>query len=173
MVAQTDKTRHVLTEAREVTVVTAYSELLEELWQEGDAAEDAASPVIVIAAHGALNFAAALSVSAFLRVKKVAHRLMPPDAVQPGKFPDAQAQDAGIVCLCYLTAPSDARYAYIEKRIATRLPKARILGIAWRDVEGAHSMLTPEHALALLPSQTAEAATQAPQSGPELTVATH
>ena len=110
LLAQNDKTRGVLTEDREVTVVTAYSELLEDLWPEGDAAADAASPVIVIAAHGALNFAAALSMSAFLRAKNVPHRLMPPDAVQPGKFPDELAEGAAFVCLCWLTAPSEARY---------------------------------------------------------------
>ena len=171
LLAQNDKNRHVLGEDREVTVVTAYSELLEELWPEGDAQADAASPVIIIAAHGALNFAAALSVSAFLRAKNVAHRLMPPDAVQPGKFPDELAEGAGLVCLCWLTAPSEARYAYIEKRIAARLPQARILGIAWRDMEGARSMLAPEHALALLPQNAPPEVTETPRSAPELTVA--
>ena len=173
LLAQNDRVRNVLTEAREVTVVSAYSELLEELWPEGDAGKDAEAQVIVVAAHGALNFAAALSLSAFLRLKKVAHRLLPPDAVQPGRFPDEQAEGAAFVCLCWLTAPSEARYAYVEKRIAARLPAARILGIAWRGGEGARSMLAPEHALALLPSPLQEDATPTPQSGPEMTVATH
>lgn len=175
LLAQNDRNRHVLSEEREVTVVNAYSELLEELWPEGDAEADAAATVIVIAAHGALNFAAALSVSAYLRTRNVAHRLLPPDAVQPGKFPDALAAKAEFACLCYLTAPSEARYAYVEKRIAARLPEVRILGIAWRDVEGARSMLAPEHALAMLPAHAPHvphAATGAPQSGPELSVAT-
>lgn len=171
LLAQNDKNRRVLGEDREVTVVSAYAGLLEELWPEGDEAADAASPVIVIAAHGALNFAAALSVSAFLRVKNVPHRLMPPDAVQPGKFPEETAEGAGFVCLCWLTAPSEARYAYVEKRIAARLPEARILGIAWRDVEGARSMLAPEHALALLPAHAPGNAASPPHSAPELTVA--
>jgi len=170
LLAQNDKNRQVLTEEREVTVVSAYSQLLEELWPEGDAEAEAASPVIVIAAHGALNFAAALSMSAFLHAKKVPHRLMPPDAVQPGKFPDELAKGATVACLCYLTAPSEARYAYIEKRVAARLPGARILGIAWRGIDGGRSMLSPEHALALLPA--AREAVKAPPAKPELTVAT-
>ncbi|PZF77943.1 AI-2E family transporter [Aestuariivirga litoralis] len=172
VLAQNDKARQVLTEDREVTVVSAYSELLEELWPEGDAAADAASPVVVIAGHGALNFAAALSLSAFLRLKGVPHRLLPPDAVQPGKFPDGMAEGAAIACLCYLTAPSEARYSYVEKRIAQRMPGARILGVAWREVEDARSMLAPEHALALLPSADLAHATETPRSSPELTVAT-
>jgi predicted PurR-regulated permease PerM len=172
LLAQNDKNRQVLTEEREVTVVTAYSELLEELWPQGDAAADAASTVIVIAAHGALNFAAALSMSAFLRAKNVPHRLLPPDAVQPGKFPDELAGEAAVACLCYLTAPSEARYAYIEKRIAARLPKTRILGVAWRDVDGARTMLTPVHALALLPTKAENAEPESLTAAPELSVAT-
>lgn len=170
LLAQGDKDRRVLTEEREVTVVSAYSQLLEELWPESDTDAEAASPVVVIAAHGALNFAAALSMSAFLHAKKVPHRLLPPEAVQPGKFPDPLAKGAAVACLCYLTAPSEARYAYVEKRIAARLPEARILGIAWHDVEGARSMLAPEHALALLP--TAQGRPDATLTPPELTVAT-
>ncbi len=169
LLAQNDKNRHVLTEEREVTVVSAYSELLDEIWPEANSAHDAVSPVIVMAAHGALNFAAALSFSALLRLKGVPHRLLPPDAVQPGKFPDDQAGKADFACLCYLSAPSEARYAYIEKRIAARLPGARVLGVAWRDVEGARPMLAPEHALALLP--VPEVAKE-PVATPELTVAT-
>lgn len=172
LLAQNDKNRRVLSEDREVILVSAYSELLEELWPDGADEADAASPVIIISAHGALNFAAALSVSAYLRVKNVPHRLLPPDAIQPGKFPDEMARGASIACLCYLTAPSEARYSYVEKRVAARLPKARILGIAWRDVEGARSMLAPEHALALLPSELHESATETPQPRAELSVAT-
>ena len=173
LLAQNDKTRGVLTEDREVTVVSAYSELLEELWPQGDTAGDAASTVIVLAAHGALNFAAALSMSAFLRAKNVPHRLMPPDAVQPGKFNAELAGSPAFVCLCWLTAPSEARFAYIEKRIAARLPEARMLGIAWRNGEGARSMLSPEHALSMLPSHAPEKATEAPHSSPEPSTATH
>ena len=173
LLAQNDKNRGVLAEDREVTVVTAYADLLEELWPARDAAADAASSIIVIAAHGALNFAAALSMSAFLRAKNVPHRLMPPDAVQPGKFPAELVGNPAFVCLCWLTAPSEARFAYIEKRIAARLPEARMLGIAWRNVEGARSMLAPEHALSMLPSHAPQAAAEAPRTGPELSVATH
>jgi predicted PurR-regulated permease PerM len=173
LLAQNDKARGVLTEDREVTVVSAYSQLLEDLWPDGDAAADAASPVIIIAAHGALNFAAALSMSAYLRAKNVPHRLMPPDAVQPGKFPGELAREAAFACLCWLTAPSEARFAYIEKRIAARLPQTRILGIAWRGADGARDMLAPEHALSMLPSRDQGTIPDGPRSPPELSVATH
>lgn len=173
LLAQADKDRKVLTPEREVEVVTTYSELLDELWPEADAAADAASPVIVVSAHGALNFAAALSVSALLRLKNVPHRLLPEDAVQPGKFPEELAAGAQIACLCYLTAPSKAKYAYLERRIAARLPGARILGLAWKDSESARSMIRPEHAVALLPAPAAASQTvqKDTQTAPELSVA--
>ena len=173
LLAQNDKDRKVLTPEREVGVVTAYSELLEDVWPETSPAEDAAASVLVVAAHGYLNFAAALSVSALLRLKRMPHRLLPQDAVQPGKFPDAAAEGASIVCLCYLKAPSAAKYAYLERRIAGRLPGAKIIGLAWTDSEGARSMINPEHALALLPAGTSapEPAAEA-QNPSELSIAT-
>jgi hypothetical protein len=173
LLAQTDKDRQVLTGEREHGVVTAYSELLEELWPEASPEEDRASPVLVVAAHGCLNFAAALSVSALLRLKRVPHRLLPQDAVQPGKFPEEMAEGAGFVCLCYLKAPSAAKYAYLEKRLAGRLPKAKIIGLAWQDSEGGRTMIDPEHALALLPAGKPAPETEAGvTASPELSVVT-
>jgi predicted PurR-regulated permease PerM len=151
LLAQIDKDRKVLSQEREVSVVNAYAELLEEVWPESPVAADAAPPVLLVSAHGALNFAGALSVSALLRLKKVPHRLLPPDAVQPGHFPEELAAGAGIVCLCYLKAPSAEKYAYLERRIAGRIADAKIMGLAWKDSEGARAMINPVHALALLP----------------------
>jgi hypothetical protein len=171
LLAQNDKDRKVLTPEREVGIVESYSELLEELWPEAPEGADAASPVLVVSAHGALNFAAALSVSALLRFKNMPHRLLPPDAVQPGHFPEEQAEGARFVCLCYLTAPSAAKFAYLEKRLAARLPEAKIIGLAWRDSETASALINPEHALALLPAPASDKA-EAAQNAPELSVAT-
>ncbi|WP_421696048.1 AI-2E family transporter [Aestuariivirga sp.] len=172
LLAQSDKQRQVLTPPHELEIVTTYSELLEELWPERSKASEAAAPVIVVAAHGALNFAAALSVSALLRLKHVPHRLLPSDAIEPGKFSDELAQGARFVCLTYLTAPSAAKYAYLEKRLAARLPDAQILGLAWRDVEGARSMLAPDHALAMLPMAEAHSQGTPAENVSQLKVAT-
>lgn len=173
LLAQNDKDRKVLTPEREVAVVTALSELLQELWPESTPEEDAASPVLVVSAHGALNFAAALTVSALLRLKNVPHRLLPEDAVQPGKFPEDMAEGASAVCLCYLRAPSAAKYAYLEKRLAGRLPDAKIIGLAWKDSEGGDSaMIKPEHALALLPAAPSAEVPENVQNRTELSVST-
>jgi predicted PurR-regulated permease PerM len=161
LLAQIDKDRKILNQEREVSVVNAYAELLEEVWPESPLAADAPPPVLLVSAHGALNFAGALSVAALLRLKKVPHRLLPPDAVQPGHFPEELAAGAGIVCLCYLKAPSAAKYAYLERRIAVRLPEAKIIGLAWKDSEGARAMINPVHSLALLPGAPATADTTA------------
>lgn len=170
LLAQADKEREVLTSEREVALVTAYSQLLEELWPEGEAETESQPPptVILISAHGALNFAAALSISALLRLKHVAHRLLPHDAILPGKFPEQLGKGMGIACLCYLTAPSEAKYAYLERRIALRIPGAKILGLAWTDRDGARAMINPEHALTLLPP----ASQDIPEPAPGLAVKT-
>jgi hypothetical protein len=105
--------------------------------------------------------------SALLRLKKVPHRLLPPDAVLPGKFPDDLATGARIVCLCYLTAPSAAKHAYLERRIAAWLPQAKIIGLTWKDTEGARAMINPEHALDLLHQAPATALAQPVESETE------
>ncbi len=168
MLAQHDKDRKVLTPDREVAVVTTYSQLLEELWPANDMKAEAASKVIIIAAHGALNFAAALSVSALLRLRNVPHRLLPQDAIQPGKFPDNLAEGASFACLCYLKAPSNAKYTYLEKRIQTRLPQAKIIGLAWADSEGGRSMVNPEHAVTMLPAASKEPNSKSTEHRPTL-----
>jgi predicted PurR-regulated permease PerM len=167
LLAQRDRDRKVLMPDREVNIVTAYSDLLEELWPDADTKADEASSVIVVSAHGALNFAAALSVSALLRLKGVPHRLLAEDAIQPGKFPDEAAKGADTVCLCYLVAPSQAKYSYLERRLKARLPEAKVIGLAWAQSEGAREMINPEHAVTMLPqkvsAKTEAAAAPAPK----------
>ena len=151
LLAQHDKDRKVLPPEREVSVVSTYSQLLEDVWPPRDQQSDAVSPVLLISAHGALNFAATLSVSALLRLKNIPHRLLPQDAVSPGKFPEDDTKGALFVCLCYLQAPSAAKYSYLEKRISARLPDTKVLGLAWSATEGGRTMINPEHAVAMLP----------------------
>jgi len=173
LLAEADADRKVLTAEGEVAVVSAYAEMLEEIWPEPDAKADAASPLAVMAGHGALNFGAALSVSALLRLRHVPHRLLPPQSVQPGKFPDEAAHGVRILWLCHLSAPSEAKYAYLERRIVSRLPGAKITGLAWADTEGARPMVKPEHALTLLPAELlAPSQPKEAEPQPELRVAT-
>lgn len=168
LLAQRDRDRKVLAPEREVNVVTAYAELLEDLWPVADPKADAASKVILVSAHGALNFAAALSVSALLRLKGVPHRLLPDDAILPGKFPDAAAEGAETVCLCYLVAPSPAKYAYLERRLKSRVPDAKIIGLAWSESEGGQTMITPEHAVTMLPQKITAKPSAAPKPSLQL-----
>lgn len=158
LLAQHDRDRKVLPPDREVSVVSTYSQVLEDLWPASDQKAAAASSVLLVSAHGALNFAAALSVSALLRLKKIPHRLLPQDAIAPGKFPEEEAEGAQFVCLCYLQAPSAAKYSYLEKRISARLPDAKVLGLAWKDTEGGRTMINPEHAAAMLPAPVTSSA---------------
>ena len=91
----------------------------------------------------------------------------------PGKFPDDLAASARFVCLTYLKAPSAAKYAYLERRIAARLPDAKIIGLAWKDSEAARAMIRPEHALALLPQASSAKAPADAQKQTEHSTANH
>jgi predicted PurR-regulated permease PerM len=152
LLAQHDKDRRVLTPEREVSVATTFSQLLEDLWPAADSKIDSTAPVALVSAHGALNFAATLAVSALLRLKKIPHRLFPPDSIAPGKFPKDAASGVETICLCYLTAPSAAKYSYLAKRVSAQLPDAKIIGVAWQSMDNGHSMISPEHVAAMLPN---------------------
>ena len=105
-----------------------------------------------MSAHGALNFAAALSVSALLKLKGF-HTLLPEDSIQPGKISGRSGRGHGHRFAVYLKAPSPARYSYIEKRIAAKLPHAKLLGLAWSDSEGGRTMINPQHAVTMIPAE--------------------
>lgn len=151
LLARRDKDRKVLDPEREVAVVSAFSQLLEELWPSSAASNDARAPVALVSAHGALNFAATLAVSALLRLRNISHQLFPQDAIFPGKFPNETARGVKQVCLCYLVAPSSAKYSYLEKRIASQMREARIMGLAWHEESGSRDMINPLHVAAMLP----------------------
>ena len=153
LLAQHDKDRHVLAPEREVAVVNTYATLLEDVWPATETKTAAPPAVCVMSAHGALNFAAALSVSALLKLKGVPHRLLPEDSIQPGKLSEDLVEGTATIFLCYLKAPSAARYAYLEKRIAAKLPHARLLGLAWSDSEGGRTMINPQHAITMIPAE--------------------
>lgn len=48
----------------------------------------------------------------------------------------------------------------------------KILGLAWKDVEDARTMIQPEHAIAMLPAGPG-GNRAAPASAPELSIATY
>ena len=89
------------------------------------------APVLLVSAHGPLNFAATLAFSALLKTKNISHEMLPEDAIAPGKFPQIDTAKVGFVCLCYLTAPSEAKHNYVLRRLTPLVKEARVLSVAW------------------------------------------
>ena len=97
MLANHDHLRGVLSVERQTVVAHSFSEMLDEVWPE-DAGEETAAPVLLVSAHGPLNFAATLAFSALLKTKNIPHEMLPEDVIAPGKFPQIDMANVGI-CL--------------------------------------------------------------------------
>ncbi len=142
--------------------------MLEELWPDPPAAADAASTVLVISAHGALNFAAALSVLRPLAPQEHAAPLLRP--MQSSRTVSGRHDRRRTLRVPVLSdGSSAAKFAYLEKRLAARLPEAKIIGLAWQDSEGANALIKPEHALELPAAASADVPEKL-QNQPELSL---
>ena len=154
MLANHDHLRGVLPVERQTIVAHSFSEMLDEVWPEGTP-EEAAAPVLLVSAHGPLNFAATLAFSALLKTKNVPHAMLAEDAIAPGKFPQLEMATVGFVCLCYLTAPSEAQHSYVLRRLTPLVKEARVLSVAWAGSGDHAKLLSPASAVSLLPGKTA------------------
>jgi len=77
--------------------------------------------------------------------------MLPEDVIAPGKFPQIDMTNVGFVCLCYLTAPSEAKHNYLLRRLTPLVKDARVLSITWAG-SGEHAqLLSPANAASLLP----------------------
>jgi len=161
LLAQQDQQRGVLSRDALTSIAHTFSEALDEIWSEAGEPDDETAPVILVAAHGALNFAATLAYSAYLTERSVPHRMLGQDAIQPGKFPDLAEAPIEAVCLCYLSAPSEAQHAYVVRRLKAQIRDAQLLSVAWSGAAERQGLLAPANATALLPSAGAAAAVSA------------
>ena len=73
LLAHRDRSRGVLDKDRQTGIAHAFSEMLDELWDEGIVDDEQATSVVLVAAHGPINFAATLAFSAYLKVKQIPH----------------------------------------------------------------------------------------------------
>ncbi|MEP7174663.1 MAG: AI-2E family transporter, partial [Aestuariivirga sp.] len=153
MLANHDHLRGVLSVERQTIVAHSFSEMLDEVWPE-DTSEETAAPVLLVAAHGPLNFAATLAFSALLKTKHIPHAMLPEDAIAPGKFPQIDTAPVGFVCLCYLTAPSEAKHNYVLRRLTPLVKEARVLSVTWAGSGDHAELLSPANAASLLPAKT-------------------
>lgn len=151
MLANHDHLRGVLSIERQTVVAHSFSEMLDEIWPD-DTNEKTAVAVLLVSAHGPLNFAATLAFSALLKTKNILHEMLPEEAIAPGKFPQIDMAKVGFVCLCYLTAPSEAKHNYVLRRLTPLVKDARVLSVTWAG-SGEHAqLLSPANAVSLLPA---------------------
>ena len=73
------------------------------------------------------------------------------DAIAPGKFPQIDMASVGFVCLCYLTAPSEAKHNYVLRRLTPLVKNARVLSVTWAGSAESGQLLSPASAVSLLP----------------------
>lgn len=151
MLANHDHLRGVLSSERQTVLAHSFSEMLDEIWPD-DSHKETAVPVLLVSAHGPLNFAATLAFSALLKTKNIPHEMLPEDAIAPGKFPQIDTAKVGFICLCYLTAPSEAKHNYVLRRLTPLVKQARVLSVTWAG-SGEHAqLLSPANAASLLPA---------------------
>lgn len=152
MLANYDHLRGVLSTERLTVIANSFSETLDEIWVDGDSVAEKNVPVLLISAHGPLNFAATLAFSAFLKTRGVSHQMLPEEVITPGKFPEIDMTDVGFVCLCYLTAPSEAKHNYVLRRISPLAKEARVISVAWSGSGESVQVQSPANAISLLPT---------------------
>ena len=152
MLANYDHLRGVLSTERLTVIAHSFSETLDEIWVDGDSVAEKNVPVLLISAHGPLNFAATLAFSALLKTRGVSHQMLPEEVITPGKFPEIDMTNVGFVCLCYLTAPSEAKHNYVLRRISPLVKEARVISVAWLGSADSVQVQSPANAVSLLPT---------------------
>ena len=158
MLANYDHLRGVLSIERQTAIAHSFSEMLDEIWVDDDSAGQFPFPVLLVSAHGPLNFAATLAFSALLKTRGVRHQMLPEEVITPGKFPQIDMSSVEFVCLCYLTAPSEAKHNYVLRRISSLVKDARVISVAWSGSTDRVDMQSPASSVSLLPTTTAKPA---------------
>ncbi len=157
LLAHNDQQRKLLDRPRQTAVANTFSETLDEIWGDDQSAASEKASVLLISAHGPLNFSATLAFSALLKNHHIAHRMLPEDAILPGHLPAIDASTVSTICLCYLSAPSEAQKNYAVRRITQQANNARLLTIAWSGAEGHGDIHIPAHAMPLLQTMQPQA----------------
>lgn len=151
LIAKHDQDRGVLDKPGANAVATTFSETLEEVWAGVSEAHDS-DRILLIANHGALNLAATAAFSALLRLKNIPHRMLPQDAISPGKLDGFDADAVSHICLCSLSAPSAAQLDYIGRRLRRHLPDTQIMNVAWEGTAQRGDLHVPASAASMLPA---------------------
>ena len=144
MHANHDAARKALTPLRETSVVHTFSEVLDDLLPDEDLSKDQSAEIVLISPPGVLNFGACLAFSALLKLRNVAHHMLPQDAISPGKVFDLEKNGVKTIYLCYLTAPSIAKHNYVLRRLLIVAPAPiRTVALAWNQAEDSVALQSP------------------------------
>ena len=150
LMAKHDLERGILPKQGATDVATTFSETLEEVWDEVEDVHDS-ERVLLVANHGPLNVAATVAFSAFLRLKGIPHRVLPPDTISPGRIDGLDSEAVAVVCLCSLSAPTPAQLGYIGRRLNNHLPDARVINVSWTGSADRNDLQSPAHVASMLP----------------------
>lgn len=157
MLAHEDQKRGTLSSERQTAIAETFSEMLDEVLFDNKDSENLPSPVFLIAAPGAFNFAATLAFSALLKVKQVPHQMLPQDAIAPGNLAGTDFSNIEAVCFCYLISPSEAKHKYLLRRISSLVQSVPVISVAWSMEVGDAQLQSPANAVSILPKLKTEA----------------
>ncbi len=155
MLAYNDQLRGVLSAERQTAIAFTFSEMLDEILADVGKAPTS-SAVILVSAPGALNFAATLAFSGLLKFKNVPHEMLAEDAIAPGKLVGTDMSTVEFICLCYLTAPSEAKHKYLLRRITALAQGAKVVSVAWSVAADQAHVQNPASVISTLPKLAPE-----------------
>ena len=150
LLARVDQDRGVLTRERTKELSTTFSEVINDVWSDVEVPATEEAAVVLISNLGHLNHAATIALSALLQLNGVPHRVLPEDAVAPGKFPVLDMSSVKFVCVCSLTAQSQAKINYVNKRLLSNIGEARLLHVAWDGTAENPELISPVSAVTVL-----------------------
>jgi predicted PurR-regulated permease PerM len=153
MLAHNDELRGALNSQRQTAIAFTFSEMLDEVLADYAKSDDAAPPMLLISAPGALNFAATLAFSGLLKSRQMPHAMLPQDAISPGKLVETDMSQVECFCLCYLVAPSEAKHKYLLRRLSAIAHNAKTISVAWSSEAHQTHVQSPASAISILPKR--------------------
>ena len=153
LLARVDQDRGVLTRDRTKEVSSTFEETIEDVWSDVVDINVDEARVLLISNLGNLNYAATIALSALLELKGVDHKVLPEDAVAPGKFPVLDMSKIQFICVCSLSAQSQAKMNYVNKRLLPNVGEARVIHVAWDGFGERSDVVSPVSALTVLTAQ--------------------
>ena len=153
LLARVDQDRGVLTRERTKEISTTFEETIKDVWTDVEDINADEAKVLLISNLGNLNYAATIALSALLELKGVDHKVLEEDAVAPGKFPELDISKIQFICVCSLTAQSQAKMHYVNKRLLANSGDARVFHVAWDGLGERSDVISPISAVTILTAE--------------------